>query len=120
MIRSYPGRLTCTQSPQWMPGATKARSQPKPPKLCRISNNGVAMRFCRFESDNVVRYGLIENAAEHDVVCRVLDQLPAAASDFELAARVDIPFDSVRLLAPATPSKIVCIGRNYREHAKEL
>src|SRR5262249_18661984 len=26
----------------------------------------------------------------------------------------------VRLLPPCSPSKIVCIGRNYREHAKEL
>ena len=26
----------------------------------------------------------------------------------------------MRLLAPVEPSKIVCIGRNYREHAKEL
>ena len=28
--------------------------------------------------------------------------------------------DEVRLLPPVTPSKIVCIGRNYREHAAEL
>lgn len=26
----------------------------------------------------------------------------------------------VRLLAPCLPSKIVCVGRNYREHAQEL
>ena len=25
-----------------------------------------------------------------------------------------------KLLAPAVPSKIVCVGRNYVEHAKEL
>ena len=31
----------------------------------------------------------------------------------------DTPLDSVRLLAPAQPSKIICIGRNYVEHAKE-
>lgn len=31
----------------------------------------------------------------------------------------DIPLDSVRLLAPAQPSKIVCVGRNYAAHAKE-
>ena len=31
-----------------------------------------------------------------------------------------MPLASVRLLAPVEPSKIVCIGRNYREHAKEL
>jgi len=28
--------------------------------------------------------------------------------------------DEVKLLAPVTPSKIVCVGRNYREHAAEL
>jgi 2-keto-4-pentenoate hydratase/2-oxohepta-3-ene-1,7-dioic acid hydratase in catechol pathway len=30
-----------------------------------------------------------------------------------------LPLASVRLLAPIQPSKIVCIGRNYAEHAKE-
>ncbi len=32
---------------------------------------------------------------------------------------VEIPLDSVRLLAPVQPSKIICIGRNYVEHAKQ-
>jgi 2-keto-4-pentenoate hydratase/2-oxohepta-3-ene-1,7-dioic acid hydratase in catechol pathway len=32
----------------------------------------------------------------------------------------ETPLDSVKLLAPSQPSKIVCIGRNYSEHAKEL
>lgn len=30
------------------------------------------------------------------------------------------PLDDVTLLAPVVPSKIVCVGRNYREHAAEL
>ncbi len=30
------------------------------------------------------------------------------------------PVGEVKLLAPCTPSKIVCVGRNYVEHAKEL
>ena len=30
------------------------------------------------------------------------------------------PLANVKLLAPCTPSKIICIGRNYVEHAKEL
>ena len=33
---------------------------------------------------------------------------------------MDLPLAGSRLLAPVSPSKIVCIGRNYREHAKEL
>jgi 2-keto-4-pentenoate hydratase/2-oxohepta-3-ene-1,7-dioic acid hydratase in catechol pathway len=31
----------------------------------------------------------------------------------------DVP-DGARLVAPVTPTKIVCVGRNYAEHAKEL
>lgn len=31
----------------------------------------------------------------------------------------DIPLDSVRLLAPVMPGKIICVGRNYAAHAKE-
>ena len=30
------------------------------------------------------------------------------------------PLGAVRLLAPCEPSKIICVGRNYVEHAKEL
>lgn len=28
--------------------------------------------------------------------------------------------DEVEILAPVSPSKIVCVGRNYAEHAREL
>lgn len=32
----------------------------------------------------------------------------------------ETPLADVRLVAPCEPSKIVCVGRNYVEHAKEL
>jgi len=32
----------------------------------------------------------------------------------------ETPLADVRLLAPSEPGKIVCVGRNYIEHAKEL
>lgn len=31
-----------------------------------------------------------------------------------------VALQDVKLLAPAVPSKIVCVGRNYRDHAREL
>ena len=31
-----------------------------------------------------------------------------------------VPFREEALLAPVTPSKVLCVGRNYRAHAKEL
>jgi len=32
---------------------------------------------------------------------------------------VEWPLDTVHLLAPVQPSKVICIGRNYVEHARE-
>ena len=44
--------------------------------------------------------------------------------NFENAASIEtvtsLPLDDVKLLAPVVPSKVVCVGRNYREHAAEL
>jgi 2-keto-4-pentenoate hydratase/2-oxohepta-3-ene-1,7-dioic acid hydratase in catechol pathway len=34
--------------------------------------------------------------------------------------KAETPLQNARLLAPCQPSKIVCVGRNYVEHAKEL
>jgi len=42
---------------------------------------------------------------------------PAAAPKLEGVA---IPLAQVKLLAPVTPTKIVCVGRNYAAHAAEL
>jgi 2-keto-4-pentenoate hydratase/2-oxohepta-3-ene-1,7-dioic acid hydratase in catechol pathway len=50
----------------------------------------------------------------------VLTKAPRSFADFESAERTEILLSAVRLLAPSEPSKIVCVGRNYREHAKEL
>ncbi|GAB4397371.1 MAG: fumarylacetoacetate hydrolase family protein [Anaerolineales bacterium] len=34
--------------------------------------------------------------------------------------KADTPLEAVKLLAPCQPGKIICVGRNYAEHAKEL
>lgn len=79
------------------------------------------MKICRFISDAFEgpRFGIVEGS-------EVLP-LPAGFSLREMSgeaadARAERPVSiaSVRLLAPVTPSKIVCVGRNYREHAAEL
>jgi len=40
--------------------------------------------------------------------------------DHAVSAGRTWPQEAVRLLAPVTPSKIVCLGRNYAAHAEEL
>jgi 2-keto-4-pentenoate hydratase/2-oxohepta-3-ene-1,7-dioic acid hydratase in catechol pathway len=78
------------------------------------------MRYCRFQLDGIKQYGLIENQAGADFITRALMDAPHSMDDFGGAKALDIPLGEVQLLAPVQPSKIVCIGRNYREHAKEL
>ncbi len=82
------------------------------------------MRYCRFSFNGLSQYGLVESVAGIDYITRAFLQ-PPAASDGDLeglpSRRIDrIPFAEASLLAPVEPSKIVCVGRNYREHAAEL
>jgi 2-keto-4-pentenoate hydratase/2-oxohepta-3-ene-1,7-dioic acid hydratase in catechol pathway len=78
------------------------------------------MPYCRFAHQGEVHYGLIETAHGEPRISRTLDELPQSLASFSQGKQADFPLSSVRLLAPSRPSKIVCIGRNYREHAKEL
>lgn len=83
------------------------------------------MRYCRFESEFGPQYGEVIERSGHDWIERLLPppeedpwtQMPSAV---ETAAFEAVPFASVKLFAPVVPSKIVCIGRNYRDHAAEL
>lgn len=94
------------------------------------------MRYCRFLFEGKPHYGKVETRAGEDWI---VDLVPAPEEDvaFHLArlrgeaagdvvndlAAFDfepLPLASAKLLPPVTPSKILCVGRNYREHAKEL
>jgi 2-keto-4-pentenoate hydratase/2-oxohepta-3-ene-1,7-dioic acid hydratase in catechol pathway len=82
------------------------------------------MRYCRFEHSNSAQYGLVESVAGRDEITRLLLQAPQTSEgDVEgLPSRRlnPIPLAEASLLPPVEPSKIVCVGRNYREHAAEL
>jgi 2-keto-4-pentenoate hydratase/2-oxohepta-3-ene-1,7-dioic acid hydratase in catechol pathway len=75
------------------------------------------MRLCRFTYQGLYapQYGIIE-----DEFIRPLIDADAFGSRPRARAGDKIPFAEARLLSPVTPSKIVCVGRNYREHAAEL
>jgi 2-keto-4-pentenoate hydratase/2-oxohepta-3-ene-1,7-dioic acid hydratase in catechol pathway len=78
------------------------------------------MPYCRFQDQDATLYGLIETVGGQPTITRTLAKAPRSFSDFENGHKSAVPVDGTRLLAPVEPSKIVCIGRNYREHAKEL
>lgn len=85
------------------------------------------MRFVRFSTseDSAPRWGIL-NADSGNETISPLAQAPFvgwAGPDQELdlsPAGPAVALASATLLAPAQPSKLVCVGRNYAEHAAEL
>ena len=82
------------------------------------------MKYCRFNLNGSATYGLVESVAGSDEITRLLLQ-PPQDSDGDVegipSRRMDrIPLVEASLLPPVQPTKIVCVGRNYREHAAEL
>ena len=82
------------------------------------------MKYCRFQRDGQAHYGLVEPVAGRNSIVRILLASPAQAEgDVESlrTRRIEpLVLQEAALLPPVQPSKIVCIGRNYREHAAEL
>lgn len=77
------------------------------------------MKICRFkiEKESAPRFGKIEG----DTI-RTLHANFDFQMEFLSNASEDQSFhiSEATLLAPVAPSKIVCVGRNYKEHAEEL
>ena len=72
------------------------------------------MRLARFSHNDAIRFGIVD---EGELV--VLAGDPMFAGYDTTGERV--PLADVALLAPVIPrSKVVCVGRNYRDHAAEL
>ena len=71
------------------------------------------MKVVRFRHDGELRYGLIEG---DDVVLVEGDPI----HDGIHRTSDTVPFADITPLAPVSPSKIVCVGMNFAEHAAEM
>jgi 2-keto-4-pentenoate hydratase/2-oxohepta-3-ene-1,7-dioic acid hydratase in catechol pathway len=81
------------------------------------------MKFCHFKFNGKQEFGLVEAVAGNPSITKILSGLPWEQSDvgnIPSRAITPISLDSAELLAPVRPSKMVCVGRNYRAHAAEL
>jgi len=82
------------------------------------------MKYCRFQFNGQPQYGLVEPVAGRNAIVRVLITPPEEADGDMESLRTRkieaIPLEEAALLPPVRPSKIICVGRNYREHAAEL
>ncbi len=70
------------------------------------------MKYVRVMKKGVPTWGVWEGEQ-----IRTLKEAPFDCLSFDGES---IPFAGARLLAPCTPTKIVCVGKNYYDHAMEL
>jgi len=77
----------------------------------------MSMRICRFMTTGSAkaRFGLVESDMVRPLADgETIDSFPEPRTD------KPISIAEVEFMAPVSPSKIVCVGRNYKEHAAEL
>jgi 2-keto-4-pentenoate hydratase/2-oxohepta-3-ene-1,7-dioic acid hydratase in catechol pathway len=70
------------------------------------------MKIIRFAAGNKTGYGVLENG-----IIKVIQGSPFRKISY---SGVTFELGEVPLLAPCVPSKIVCLGVNYRSHAGEM
>ena len=70
------------------------------------------MKLARFEVDQEVFYGVVDGGRVKLLEGTYWDSLQGTEETVSLS--------EVKLLTPISPSKIVCVGLNYREHIKEI
>ncbi len=69
------------------------------------------MKIVRFKKNGKASYGILEDEKIRGLHGNPFNILKYDGSQYTLA--------DVKLLAPCKPSKIMCLGLNYRSHAKE-
>ena len=70
------------------------------------------MKIVRFTADSGVEYGILSGGAIQAIEGEPFNSITLTDQHYQLS--------EVNLLSPCTPSKIVALGLNYHNHAKEL
>jgi len=69
------------------------------------------MRFVRFRKDNFCSYGLLEGEKVKVIEGDIFKDYKVSSCNYDIT--------EIDILTPCLPSKIVCVGLNYKGHAQE-
>ncbi|OCL27786.1 hypothetical protein U472_04340 [Orenia metallireducens] len=70
------------------------------------------MKFVRFKAEKKVKYGILEDDNVQELEGDIFGDYQKTNIFHRLV--------NIELLAPCNPSKIICVGLNYKDHAKEM
>ncbi|MDO9534707.1 MAG: fumarylacetoacetate hydrolase family protein [Bacillota bacterium] len=72
------------------------------------------MKILRFLEDQKERWGIFKNDSVMEIIWE--DEVPG---DYSFSGK-EFSLDNIKLLSPCAPTKVICIGLNYRSHAEEF
>jgi 2-keto-4-pentenoate hydratase/2-oxohepta-3-ene-1,7-dioic acid hydratase in catechol pathway len=79
------------------------------------------MRYCRLTTPHGPRYATIGQRDGALWATALMPPPPESRVSYDPAEPfLPVALDAATLLPPVEPSKILCVGRNYRDHASEL
>lgn len=70
------------------------------------------MKFVRYQIKDQLSYGILEDDGIHEVTGSIFGEYKVTDKTHNI--------NDVRLLAPVVPSKILCVGLNYKDHIEEV
>lgn len=70
------------------------------------------MKFIRFKKDDFISYGLLEGEKVKVIQGDIFEDYEITDSFYDIT--------EIDFLTPCMPSKIVCVGLNYKSHAQEM
>ncbi len=86
--------------------------------IAAFGRYGRGVRIARYTDGSEPAFGVVEGSvADGTAIVAGITPHPFAPFTFTGARQ---PLAEVRLLAPVLPSKILCIGKNYADHAREM
>ncbi|MEN6330073.1 MAG: fumarylacetoacetate hydrolase family protein [Methanobacteriaceae archaeon] len=74
------------------------------------------MKILRFQNHGQEAVGILKDSTVYEVLSDFLSVPESSCPDLGTSH----PLEEVKILPPVYPSKVVCVGLNYRDHAAEL
>ena len=77
-----------------------------------ICKEEIILKFIRFNKDGFISYGLLEGEKVKVIKGDIFEYYEITNAFYDIT--------EIDFLTPCTPSKIICVGLNYKSHALEL
>lgn len=78
------------------------------------------MKFIRFKKDGIDKTGILKGHEIIELSCSMIDTIKASDINEFVLEKCVYDLNDVKILPPLLPSKVICVGLNYMDHAHEL